>query len=178
MEKNIVLLGFMGTGKSSVGFYLAKKLKRKFVDMDREIEKIAGMSIADMFRLYGEKRFRSEEELMANKLGQLSDLVIATGGGVVLKESNIISLRQNGILIRLNAAPEDIFERVNRKKGVRPLLKKDLNLDNIKKMLADREKFYSCADLVINTSGKELNDIVNEIIEVVQKGTLNERTGS
>ncbi|MEN6460618.1 MAG: shikimate kinase [Syntrophomonas sp.] len=177
MGKNIVLLGFMGTGKSSVGFYLAKKLKRKFIDMDREIEKIAGMSIAEMFKIYGEKRFRSEEELMAGKLGQLSDLVIATGGGVVLKESNIISLRKNGILIRLNAAPEDIFERVNRKKGVRPLLKKDLNVDNIKKMLADREKFYSCADLVINTSGKELNDIVDEISEILQKGCTDERTG-
>jgi shikimate kinase len=169
MGKNIVLLGFMGTGKSSVGFYLAKKLKKKFLDMDREIEKIAGMSIAEMFKTYGEKRFRSEEELMVSKLGQLSDLVIATGGGVVLKEENINALRENGILIRLNAAPEDIFERVNRKKGVRPLLKKDLSIEKIKKMLADREKFYNCADLVINTSGKDLNHIVNEIIEVLKE---------
>lgn len=170
MGKNIVLLGFMGTGKSSVGFYLAKRLKKNFVDMDREIEKIAGMSIAEMFKTYGEMRFRSEEELMAGKLGQLSDLVIATGGGVVLKEENINVLRENGILIRLNAAPEDIFERVNRKKGVRPLLKKDLSIEKIKKMLADREKFYSCADLVIDTSGKDLNHIVNEIFEVLKKG--------
>jgi shikimate kinase len=178
MAKNIVLLGFMGTGKSVIGFFLAKRLKRKYIDMDREIEKIAGMSIADMFRIYGEKRFRSEEELMAYKLGQISDVVISTGGGVVLKESNIRSLRKNGILIRLDAAPEEIFKRVSRKKGSRPMLRNDYSLDHVRKMLTDREEFYSCADITINTSGKEIKDIVDEIIEIMQRYEWDERTDS
>ena len=83
MGKNLVLIGFMGTGKSSVGIRLAQKLKRKFVDMDREIELICGMSVADIFKRYGEVRFRSEESLMAAKLGKAQDLVISTGGGAV-----------------------------------------------------------------------------------------------
>ncbi|MGI5921017.1 MAG: shikimate kinase [Syntrophomonadaceae bacterium] len=174
MGKNIVLLGFMGTGKSSVGYHLAKKLGRRFVDMDREIEKITGMSITDMFKTYGEQRFRSEEELMALKLSRCSDLVIATGGGVVLRAKNITALRENGVLIRLHASPEVIFERVNRKKGVRPLLKKNLTISDIEAMLHSREKYYVCADQVVDTTGKEIGAIVNEIAELFRKDALDE----
>ncbi len=166
MGKNIVLIGFMGTGKSSVGLRLAEKLKMEFVDMDREIEKVAGLSISNLFRLHGEVRFRSEEKLMAKKLGKRSDLVIATGGGVVLDEENIKTLRENGILICLDASAKDIFRRVSRKKRVRPLLKKNFRVEDIEKMLEERAEFYSCADYRVNTSGKDFNTVVNEIIEL------------
>ncbi|HQE24133.1 MAG TPA: shikimate kinase, partial [Syntrophomonadaceae bacterium] len=86
MGKNIILTGFMGTGKSSVGTRLAERLNREFVDMDREIERLTGMTISQLFRRYGEVRFRSEEKLMAKKLAGQSDLVIATGGGIVLDQ--------------------------------------------------------------------------------------------
>jgi len=163
MGKNIVLIGFMGTGKSSVGQRLAEKLKMAFIDMDREIEKITGLPINQIFRKHGEIRFRSEEKLLAQKLGHESNLVIATGGGVVLSQENIEALRENGILICLEASPEEILKRVKRKKASRPLLKKEFGEKEIKAMLEEREAFYACTDFRINTNNKEPRAIVEEI---------------
>jgi shikimate kinase len=167
MEKNIVLIGFMGTGKSTVGSRLAQRLKRKFVDMDREIERVVGMTVSDIFKRYGEIRFRSEEKLMVQKLARESGLVIAAGGGVVLDQGNIDTLSRNGIIIWLEATPNEIFERVNRKKGTRPLLKKDLKLEDIEEMLKARESLYARADYRVSTSGKSPEEVTNEIIEVL-----------
>lgn len=173
MEKNIVLIGFMGTGKSSIGIKLAEKLNMKFVDMDREIEKLTGMTVSELFRRHGEIRFRSEERLMARKLSQQKNLVIATGGGVVLKEENIKVLKENGILICLTADPEDIFERVRRKRANRPLLKKNLQVEDIKNMLKEREPFYAVADFRVNTSGREMDEVVEEIISYIKNLDVN-----
>ena len=164
MGKNIVLIGFMGTGKSTTGLRLAEKLKLHFIDMDREIEKLTGMTITDIFRRYGEIRFRSEEQLMAQKLCTQKNLVIAAGGGVVLKEETIALLQTNGVLVCLEAKPQYILERVNRKKGTRPLLKKDMQMEDIEEMLAIRKPLYSKADHCIDTSGKNIDAVVNEII--------------
>jgi len=172
MGKNLVLIGFMGTGKSSVGLRLAQKLKKKFVDMDREIELVNGMSIADIFKRYGEVRFRSEESLMAIKVGKRQDIVIATGGGTVLKDENIDSLKENGILICLDASPEDIFSRVNRKKGTRPLLNKNVSIEDIERLLQEREAFYACADIRVNTSDRDLESIINEIMQSIKDKKL------
>ncbi len=165
MAKNIVLIGFMGTGKTTIGMRLAEKLKRTFVDMDREIESLTGLSIADIFRMYGEIRFRSEETLMAHKMGRRSDLVISTGGGTVLQEENISALKENGVLICLDAQPADIYARVNRKKGSRPLLKKDITITEIEEFLRLREPFYACADIRVSTSNKNTSEIAEEIIQ-------------
>ncbi|MEN6326270.1 MAG: shikimate kinase [Syntrophomonas sp.] len=169
MEKNIVLIGFMGTGKSSVGLKLAEKLKMKFVDMDREIEKVTGMSVSQLFRKYGEIRFRSEERLMAQKLSRQSNLVIATGGGVVLEDENIQQLKETGIMICLEASPEDILARVSRKKGTRPLLKRDLTIADVRNMLQAREPLYSCTKYRVNTSDKDLFTVVNEIHKIIKQ---------
>ncbi|KUG05057.1 shikimate kinase i [hydrocarbon metagenome] len=176
MGKNIVLIGFMGTGKSTVGIKLAERLKMQFIDMDREIEKLTGMSIPMLFKKHGEIRFRSEEQLMSQKLSERTNLVIATGGGVVLNKENVESLRKSGILICLDADPRVILSRVNRKKGSRPLLKKNLDIEDIEKMLNDREEYYSLADYRIDTSLKEMDKIVQEIIQIVKKPT-NRRVG-
>jgi shikimate kinase len=167
MGKNIVLIGFMGTGKSSIGTRLAQKLKMDFIDMDREIESVIGMSVAEIFKRYGELRFRSEERLVASKVGKRVNTVIATGGGTFLVEDNIAALRENGIIIGLEADPEDIINRVNRKKGTRPLLKRDANVKDVEELLSEREAAYSRADIRINTSGKELDTVVNEIIQIL-----------
>ena len=168
MGKNIVLIGFMGTGKSTVGLKVAEKLKMDFVDMDREIEKVTGMTVSELFKRHGEVRFRSEEKLMAQKLSRKDNQVIATGGGIVLQEENVIALQENGVLICLDAESTDIFERVSRKKGTRPLLKKNLKVEDIEAMLAEREPFYAYAQYRINTSGKELDFVVNEIVKQVK----------
>jgi len=167
MGKNLVLIGFMGTGKSTIGLRLAQRLGMEFVDMDREIEALNGMSVADLFKHYGEVRFRSEERLMAKKLGQREHIVIATGGGTVITEENTAALSENGILICLDAHPEDIFARVNRKKGTRPLLKNDISLNDIKRLLQEREECYQCACIRVNTSDKDFDMVVNEIIQAL-----------
>jgi shikimate kinase len=167
MGKNIVLIGFMGTGKSSIGLRLAQQLKMEFVDMDREIEAVLGMSVAEIFKRYGELRFRSEELLIARKVGMREDTVISTGGGAVLIDENITALRENGILICLDASPADIFYRVNRKKGTRPLLKKNINIQDIARLLQEREEFYNCADIRVDTSGKNIETVTNEILQVL-----------
>jgi shikimate kinase len=164
MAKNIVLIGFMGTGKSSTGYRVAQRLKRDFVDTDREIERITGMSISQLFRIHGEIRFRSEEELMTRKLKNRSNLVIATGGGIILNENNIRSLQQNGTLICLDASPEDIFARVSRKKGIRPLLRNNLSVDGIAELLKERESLYACADYRIDTTGQDVNAVADEVM--------------
>jgi len=167
MEKNIVLIGFMGTGKSTVASRLAVRLNRKFVDMDREIERVVGMTVRDIFKHYGEIRFRSEEKLIAQKLARESGLVIATGGGVVLEQVNMDNLSQNGIIIYLEATPQEILERVNRKKGTRPLIKKNAQLQDIEEMLKAREGFYAQADYRVNTSDKSPEQITNEIMGIL-----------
>ena len=176
MGKNIVLIGFMGTGKSSVGMKLAERLNRKFVDMDREIEKVCGMSVSDVFRRYGEIRFRSEERLMAGKLARQTGLVIATGGGVVLGDGNLEALRENGIIINLEAKPEYIFQRVNRKKGTRPLLKKNVTVEEIKEMLQNRQPLYQQAEIIVDTNNKGVDEVVEEIISYLRaRGELSGR---
>lgn len=177
MGKNIVLIGFMGTGKSSVGTRLGQRLHREFLDMDREIEHLLGMPVERIFRVYGEMRFRSEERLLAEKLSRRRNLVIATGGGVVLNPDNILALKQNGVVVCLQAKPEDILERVNRKKGSRPLLKKGINLEGIKEMLKQREAYYNTADITIDTSGKDLEEIVAMIINYMTQAGKQEEAG-
>lgn len=167
MEKNIVLIGFMGTGKSTVGSKVAGRLKRKFVDMDREIERIVGMTVSEIFKRYGEIRFRSEEKLMAQKLAREAGLVIAAGGGVVLDPVNMERLSQNGIIICLKAVPNDIYHRVNRKKGTRPLLRKGMDLEDIEEMLKARESLYAQADYQVSTSGKSPEQVATEIIKLI-----------
>lgn len=168
MGKNIVLIGFMGTGKSSVGVRLAQKLKKQFVDMDQQIEQITRLSINEIFKRHGETRFRSEEKLLAGKLARQSNLVIATGGGAVLDQDNIEALRPNGVIVCLQASAQEIFERVNRRKGTRPLLKKNMRLEDIEEMLKSREKYYAQADYQVSTSGKSTEQVSSEIIHLLR----------
>jgi shikimate kinase len=168
MGKNIVLIGFMGTGKSSIGLRLGYKLKMEFVDMDREIESVMGISVAEIFKRYGELRFRSEELLIARKVCLREDTIIATGGGTFLIEENIAALRENGILVCLDASPEDIFNRVNRKRGTRPLLKKNVSVQDIERLLQERGEFYACADIRVDTSGKDMDIVVNEVLQALK----------
>jgi len=167
MEKNIILIGFMGTGKSSVGLKLAQKLKMKFVDMDQQIEQITHMSVSEIFKRHGETRFRSEEKLLARKLAGQSNLLIATGGGTALDEENLRLLRSNGVIVCLHASPEEILERVNRRKGTRPLLKKNVSIEDIKEMLKAREKYYAQADYHVSTSGKSTEEVSQEIMKLL-----------
>ncbi len=161
--RNIVLIGFMATGKSTIGRYLARRLGRPLIDTDKEIELVTGKTVAQIFARDGEKRFRSEESLLVRKLALKEGLIIATGGGMVLNRENFRLLKENGILIALTAAPEIILQRVKGKRH-RPLLAGGDLRDNIKVLLQEREGIYREADLTVDTGCCSAGEAVQQII--------------
>lgn len=166
--KNIVLTGFMGTGKSGVGRILAKKLSYILIDSDAEIEKEQKMSITDIFKQHGEAIFRDIESDIIKRLSDMENVVISTGGGAVLRESNIENLRKKGVIVCLTASPETILRRVEHS-NERPLLHVDNPLQKIKELLNSREQYYRNADITISTEGKGLREIASEVLEKVIK---------
>ena len=164
MKTNLILTGFMGTGKTSLGKLLADKLGRTFIDIDQKIEEDAGMTIPKIFELHGEKYFRELEKKAVAEVVTRKNLVIATGGGTVKDEENLRLLRESGVIVCLTTAPEEILKRTERR-GERPLLDKpdDERLLEIKKLLAEREKYYSQADYTIDTTDWSPLQIMNDI---------------
>jgi len=166
--KNIILIGFMGTGKSAVGRRLAARLGREFIDTDEEIQRVTGRTIVQLFAREGEVRFRSEEALVVKKLAARSGLVVATGGGAVLYPPNVEALRQNGILIGLTADPEVIYQRVRRKKD-RPLLNGAGDLrKRIKELLDARADAYAVAEFTVDTGKHNQDEAVDLIVDYLK----------
>lgn len=165
--KNIVLTGFMGTGKTTVGRALAKKLQMGLVDIDEEIEKEQKMSINDIFSRHGEPHFRDIETAMIQELSRDNNIIISTGGGAVLRDENMEALKENGIIFCLNATAETILERTGRSQD-RPLLKVENPKEKITELLAYRRPFYERAGIMIETDGKTPLEVVQEIMEIVK----------
>lgn len=170
--KNIVLIGFMGTGKTAVGKILAEKLGFKFVDTDDLIEEEAKMAIYEVFSKYGEEYFRELEKKVVDRVSKLKNLVIATGGGVVVKQENIKNLKKNGVLICLTAEPEVILARTA-KDAHRPLVKMADPMKRIKELLVERERGYRQASIIIDASKLSTEEIVSKILEKVYRRELN-----
>jgi len=166
--KNIVLIGFMGTGKTVVARQLARILGMKIIDVDTEIEKSMKMTINDIFKQFGEPRFREIETEIIKQVSENKNVIISTGGGVVLKQENIDSLRNNGIIICLTAEPETILKRTSNSND-RPLLRVDNPIKRIKELLDFRQPYYEKADLMINTENKTPLQIAEEIIENIKR---------
>ena len=166
--KNIVLIGFMGSGKSTVGQELASRLDLDFVDSDQLLVEKAGQQIPEIFAEYGEAHFRRLEKEVVAELAEEEGLVIATGGGVVLASDNVERLRKQGSLVLLQAEPEVILDRV--KDSDRPLLDVADPLAEIKKLLSARESYYqAAADYVIDTSQLEVEEVVEKIVAIVNE---------
>ncbi len=173
---NIVLIGFMGTGKSTIGKLLAKQLDFQFVDVDAGIEQQAGKSITQIFQSEGEGHFRRLETEFAEKLSAEDCQVIATGGGFVLNPQNITVLKSQGFIIALQALPQVIYERIKAEKH-RPLLAVSDPLTKISQLLMERADKYQDADLIIDTDGKTPVDIAAEIgVELVKRGFVHGRS--
>ncbi|MEW5954038.1 MAG: shikimate kinase [Bacillota bacterium] len=167
MEQNLVLIGFMGTGKTVVGRRLALRLGRRFIDTDAVIEEITGLTIPRIFARYGVVRFRAEEALLVQKLAREKNLVIATGGGTVLNPENIRLLHERGILIGLTAPVEILYQRLRNKKN-RPLLRRGNFEEKINSLLAEREGAYSMAEYTVNTGALSPDQVVNRIISYLK----------
>lgn len=165
--ENIVLTGFMGAGKSAVGRALAKKTGMKLVDTDELVEKKTGMKIADIFKKFGEEHFRALEKQVVEKVSELENHVIVTGGGVVLKKENMENLRRKGVIVYLHAKPDAIYERVKHETH-RPLLQVENPMKKIKEMLEHRAQFYANNDFMVDTSELTTEEAAEEILKKLQ----------
>lgn len=163
--KNIVLIGFMGTGKSSTGRALATKLGYAFVDVDQKIEEEQGMSIHQMFADKGEEFFRACEREMVQRLSDRRNTVIATGGGTVKNPENMKVLRESGFVVCLSADVDTVLERT-RRKGVRPLLdgaNEEERRRKIETLMEERKDLYRHADYKVDTSDMSPLQVVEDI---------------
>ena len=168
MKSNIIITGFMGTGKSVVARELARKLKMEFIDMDRVIEERQGMSIADIFTGHGEKYFREQENKLLKELSQKENKVIATGGGTLLSSNNAGILSQTGEIVCLYADSRTIYNRVRRKNN-RPLLKRENVLTEINRLLEERKKAYNNFAIKIDTTNLSFQEVADKVITLLKR---------
>jgi len=159
---NLILIGFMGTGKSTVGEALARRLNWPLLDLDQLIREREQRSIPDIFATDGEAYFRSVETKLLQESLQPGRRVITTGGGVVLRPENVAAMLAGGVVIALKATPEEIIRRVSGD-AQRPLLRGNVE-QRVHQLLAERAGMYDFAPLQIETTGRPVAEIVDEII--------------
>ncbi|NOQ13439.1 MAG: AAA family ATPase [Methyloprofundus sp.] len=164
-KKNIYLIGLMGAGKTTIGRMLAKSLGLPFYDSDKAIEDITGVDIATIFEFEGEKGFRLRENKMIKELVELDDIVLATGGGVILNEENRVLLKENGFVVYLQCSIDRIVDRTSRN-SQRPLLNVNSPREKIQALIDERESLYlSSADFVIDSGQMQSKAVVREILK-------------
>ena len=166
--KSVVLIGLMGAGKSSVGRRLAKALDIPFVDADEEVERAAGCSIEDIFRLYGELAFRDGEERVIARLLESGSQVLATGGGAFMNANTRERIRQSAISIWLRADLDLLVKRTSRRGG-RPLLAHGDPRATLQRLMTERYPVYAEADLTVDTTDENIERMVDRIILTLQE---------
>lgn len=168
--RNVVLIGFMGTGKTSTGKMLAVRLGVAFIDMDQKIEEDAGMSIPDMFAQKGEPYFREQEHKLVLQLSARRNAVISTGGGTVKNPDNIAALKEGGVIVCLSANVDTVLERTNRR-GTRPVLDNEDRGDRrqaVEKLMEERRELYKQADFTVDTSDLSPMQVVDQIVRFLK----------
>ena len=160
---NIVLLGFMGSGKTTIGKALARRKDLKFIDTDDVIEKQSNMSIKDIFSTYGEGHFRLLEKQAIDQLVDLDNCVVAIGGGAIMYHNNLQTLKRLGVTVLLDTPLQKII--TNLKGKFRPLVGNTIEEDKMRELLEYRYPTYRKADVVIDTENLDIQQIVDEIID-------------
>ncbi|CAN5611235.1 helix-turn-helix transcriptional regulator [soil metagenome] len=164
-HKPIALLGVRGAGKSTIGTALAKKLDRRFVELDREIEAATGLSLGDVFTLHGEAYYRRvEREVLTRILAELTPTVLATGGSIVNDPTTFALLRSRAQTIFLHAKPEDHWNRVVAQGDQRPMAENPHAFEELRGLIAARAKLYARADRTVETSGRTIKQVIAEIV--------------
>jgi len=165
---NIFLVGMMGAGKTTVGRLLARRLKLRFVDSDREIESRCGVKIPVVFEIEGEAGFRAREALAIDALTALEGIVLATGGGAVLAEQNRRCLAARGTVVYLSAKPEDLYERVRHDRN-RPLLAGGEPLTRLRELHVQRDPLYrALADIVLETGAQSVQALARRLLDKLE----------
>ena len=165
----IFLIGFMGTGKSTVGRLLAAELGFAFADLDEVITRAAGRSVAQIFASEGEGGFRAREEQAVRAAAGMRRTVIATGGGAACREANLISMLAAGRVVALSATPAEVIRRTGTGPA-RPLLHGQADPEGVAAaLLAEREPFYARAHQRVDTVGKAPQEVAREIVAVLAR---------
>ena len=161
---NIVLIGFMGSGKSTISEFLKTAFAMDVIEMDQIIAEREGMSISDIFEVYGEQYFRDLETNLLIEMQSRTNVVISCGGGTPMRECNVVEMKKNGRVVLLTAKPETILDRV-KDSHVRPLIENNKTVPFIAELMEKRrEKYEAAADIVIETDGKDELQICEELI--------------
>ncbi|MEZ5538326.1 MAG: shikimate kinase AroK [Thiolinea sp.] len=169
MQKNIILVGLMGAGKSTIGRQLARRCKLAFYDSDKVIEERTGVNIPTIFDIEGEAGFRDREEKVISDLCRLDNIVLATGGGSVLREPNRECVKSSGYVVYLRASAEQLYQRIRHDKN-RPLMQTDNPLQTLRDLLKARENYYlDVADLVVPTGKQRASNITRHIMQKLKK---------
>ena len=163
-DHNIVLIGFMGAGKSTIARHLGAMFSMDVIEMDQVIAQREGMSISDIFETYGEGYFRDAETALLIEMQSRTNVVISCGGGTPLRERNVEEMKKNGKVVLLDAEPETIYERVKDDHN-RPLIENNKNIPFIAGLMEERrERYMAAADIVIQTDKKNRQQICRELV--------------
>ena len=164
-DYNIVMIGFMGAGKSTVAEYLSTMFAMEVVEMDQLIAEREGMSISDIFETYGEEYFRNMETNLLIEMQEKKNVIISCGGGVAMRERNVAEMKKNGRVVLLTAHPQTILDRV-KDSDDRPLLNGHKNVEYIEQLMeARREKYEAAADIFVDTDNKTVLQICEDLIQ-------------
>ncbi|MCI6060150.1 MAG: chorismate mutase [Dorea sp.] len=168
-DYNIVLIGFMGAGKSTISDYLSTMFDMEIVEMDQVIAEREEMSIPDIFATYGEEYFRDLETSLLIEMQDRKNTVISCGGGAALRERNVEEMKKNGRVVLLTASPEVVYERV-KDSNDRPVLNGRKNVEGIAELMEQRRgKYEAAADIVINTDHKTVLQVCEELVQRLQE---------
>lgn len=163
--KNIVLIGFMGSGKTSMGRFLSRELDYEFFDTDKEMENVTGLKVNQIMKKYGKIRFASEERLIMKKLAAMDHTIIATGGSFIDNEENVNALKDRSIFVFLDVEDDVIIDRLKRRK-IRPFTEKGSLSELVPKIYGQRRPIYEkYADITVNTTEMTMEETAQEIMK-------------